>query len=252
MIHIKLFEQFKGNYRYKLVANTEFEILKALKWFSSNFDITNGFINAVANEMSGYNNGTLIKIELVEDHMPQFIEKTQKGYEIEIALFNYDGKILSMDEKWNLDFIHKYMKEDNIDCEIVEVDDKLKESNTYGTSGAEAPYWTMDIDGKEITITTEDVQKYLDENNIPTVEIPVKDIFHLCAHRNKTDKKTLERSERSSLKFPIIVAKIGGKYTMVLDGHHRLLKAENNNIDKIKARVIELSKAPDEYKKMFV
>jgi hypothetical protein len=31
---------------------------------------------------------------------------------------------------------------------------------------------------------------------------------------------------------------------MILDGHHRLLKAINNNIETIKARVLDLSTAP--------
>ena len=92
--------------------------------------------------------------------------------------------------------------------------------------------------------------KYLDKNNIPVVEIPVKDIFNKCAHRDKKDKETLDRSERSDLKFPIIVLKKNGKYHMVLDGHHRLLKAKNNNIDKIKARVFNFEDAPDEFKKV--
>jgi hypothetical protein len=84
------------------------------------------------------------------------------------------------------------------------------------------------------------------------VEIPVKDIFDKCVHKNKIDKETLDKSERSDLKFPIIVLKNKRKYYMILDGHHRLLKAKNNNIAKIKARVFNLEDAPDEYKKVFL
>jgi len=247
--YVKLFENFQErNHRYKLTANTEMDILKGLKWFKGNSDITNGFINAISSDIPGIEDGTLLKYEVVEDHTPQFIKKTKRGYEIEIGLFNYDGKILSMDDKWNLDFIHKYMKTDNINCEIVELNETLQESETYGTSGEKPPSWTV----KGITIKIADVQSYLDKNNIPVVNIPVKDVFHLCAHRNKTDKETLDRSERSSLDYPIIVLKKNGKYHMVLDGHHRLLKARNNNIDKIKARVFNLEDAPDEYKKVFL
>jgi hypothetical protein len=246
--YVKLFENFQErNHRYKLTANTEFDIIKGLKWFVSNSDITNGFVSAVSSDTYGYEDGTKLKYELVEDHIPQFIKKSKiGGYEIEVALFNYDGKILSMDDEWNLDFIHKYMKNDNIKCEIVELNETIQESEIYGSSGEAPPSWTA----KGITIKLTDVQRYLDENNIPVVNIPVKDVFHMCAHRNKTDKKTLDRSERSSLDFPIIVLKKNGKYHMVLDGHHRLLKAKNNNIDKIKARVFNLEDAPDEYKKV--
>lgn len=247
--YVKLFESFQErNHRYKLTANTEFDIIKGLKWFISNSDITSGFVSAVSSNIPGFEDGSLLKYEVVEDHIPQFVKKSERGgYEIEVGLFNYDGKILSMDDKWNLKLIHKYMKTDNINCEIVELNETLQESETYGTSGEEPPYWTT----KGVTIKIADVQSYLDENNIPVVNIPVKDVFHLCAHRNKTEKETLDRSERASLDFPIIVLKINGKYNMVLDGHHRLLKAKNNNIDKIKARVFNLEDAPDEYKKVF-
>ena len=251
-----MFENFQErNHRYKLTANTEFDIIKGLKWFVGNSDITNGFVSAVSSNIPGFEDGSLLKYEVVEDHIPQFIKKSERGgYEIEVGLFNYDGKILSMDDKWNLKLINKYMKTDNINCEIVELNETLQESETYGTSGEEPPSWTE----KGITIKIADVQKYLDKNNIPVVNIPVKDVFNLtifsCAHgikQAKTDKETRDRSERSSLDYPIIVLKKNGKYHMVLDGHHRLLKAKNNNIDKIKARVFNLEDAPDEYKKVF-
>lgn len=117
----------------------------------------------------------------------------------------------------------------------------------YGTSGEHAPSWTSN----NITIELTDIQRYLDEKNIPVKDIPVKDIFHLCTHKNKTDEKTLNRSEKAILDFPIIVLKKNGKYHMVLDGHHRLLKANNNNIDKIKARVFNFEDTPDKFKKVF-
>jgi hypothetical protein len=126
----------------------------------------------------------------------------------------------------------------------------LKEIKNYGTSNEPPPSWTS-RDGK-ITIKIKDVIKYLDENNVPVVEIPVKDIFDKCVHKYKIDKETLDRSERSDLKFPIIVLKNKGKYYMILDGHHRLLKAKNHNIDKIKARVFNLEDAPNEYKEVFL
>jgi len=127
----------------------------------------------------------------------------------------------------------------------------MYKESTLGTSGEEAPSWSMEINDKMVTITFDEVIDYIKKNNIPVTSIPVKDVFKFCAHKNKTDKETLARSERSSLDYPIIVTKMNGKLTMVLDGHHRLLKAENNNIDKIKAQVIDLNDAPSEYQEMF-
>ena len=127
----------------------------------------------------------------------------------------------------------------------------IYKESTLGTSGEEAPSWSMEIDDKMVEITFDEVMDYIKKNNIPVTSIPVKDVFQFCAHKNKTDKETLARSERSSLDYPIIVTKMNGKPTMVLDGHHRLLKAKNNNIDKIKAQVIDLNDAPSEYQEMF-
>lgn len=112
--------------------------------------------------------------------------------------------------------------------------------------------WTKEINGKEVTITIKDVEKYIEKEDIPTTKIPVDDIFDMCIHKNKNDKKTLKRSEQTNLKYPIIIAKdINGEYTMILDGHHRLLKAKNHNKENIKAKVIDLFEAPYKYKKMF-
>ena len=120
---------------------------------------------------------------------------------------------------------------------------RILESKDY-----EETSWT---DGG-VTITIQDVQKYLDEKEVPVIELDVEEIFPMCCHRDKTDKATIERSERSNLDYPIIIAKgLAGNWTMILDGHHRLFKAHNHGIDKIKARVLDLKEAPEEYQKMF-
>ena len=108
--------------------------------------------------------------------------------------------------------------------------------------------------GQERTITIQEVQNYLDKINAPLIEIPVKDIYQMCCHRDKTDPETLARAERSNLDYPIIIAKgEDGRWTMILDGHHRLYKANAHGVEKIKARVLDLSLpgTPEDYKKMF-
>lgn len=124
---------------------------------------------------------------------------------------------------------------------------KANENKNY-----EETSWTAKIDGKEVTVTIQEVQKYLDETKAPTIELLVDDIYDMCVHKDKTDEATLKRSEESNLNYPIIIAKgEGGQWTMILDGHHRLFKAHNNQIDKIKARVLDLKNAPREYKVLF-
>lgn len=110
--------------------------------------------------------------------------------------------------------------------------------------------WIADIDGEEVTITIKEIEDYLIDE--PIIEIPVKEIADMCIHKDKTDIETKERSERANLNFPIIISKnLEGKYNMILDGHHRLLKAINTNQKTIKAKVLDLKQAPEKYKKMF-
>lgn len=118
-----------------------------------------------------------------------------------------------------------------------------------GKSHYDNTSWTMDIDGKEETVTIQEIQDYLKSE--PIVEIPLEDISDMSIHKDKTDEKTIKRSQKSNLDFPIIIAKYNDKYTMILDGHHRLKKANDNNIKTIKAKILNLDKSPDIYKKMF-
>jgi len=110
--------------------------------------------------------------------------------------------------------------------------------------------WTKEIDGKEETITIHDIQEYLKNDDV--VNIKVDDIKHMCIHKNKKDKKTIERSQKADLNYPIIISKgTDGKFKMILDGHHRLKKAIDDSVEFIKAKIIDLRNTPDIYKNMF-
>ena len=110
----------------------------------------------------------------------------------------------------------------------------------------------------EITITMQDVEDKLTELESPVISIPVKDITHLDIHTrhkpNKTPeqvKSTYDRAMRADLKYPIIITKNNGKYDMILDGNHRLHKAVELGDDNIQAKVLDLSKVPDEWLSVF-
>ena len=112
--------------------------------------------------------------------------------------------------------------------------------------------WTTDINGEPITITIHDVEDYLDSVGSPIVEIPVNKIFHMCVHKGKKDPQTIKRSQESDLSYPIIIARNkSGKLSMILDGHHRLLKAKNEGHRYIKSRILDLSNSPIEFQEMF-
>lgn len=116
----------------------------------------------------------------------------------------------------------------------------------------EETYWMDEVDGEEVKVTIHEVQDYLKSVNAPTIEIPVDEIYHMCCHEGKTDKDTIERSERSDLNFPIIIAKgLSGNWSMILDGHHRIFKAHNHGIEKINAIVLDLKKSPKIYQNLF-
>jgi len=104
-----------------------------------------------------------------------------------------------------------------------------------------------DEDGNKVTIS--DIEEYLKDEDV--IDIPVVEIQNMCIHKDKKDKATKTRAMKSDLKFPIIIAKKGSKYTMILDGHHRLLKAMNTKKETIKARILDLDNAPDKYKNLF-
>ena len=40
-----------------------------------------------------------------------------------------------------------------------------------------------------ITITIQEVQKYLDDNKVPTTKLDVEEIFPMCCHKDKTDNQ---------------------------------------------------------------
>jgi len=103
--------------------------------------------------------------------------------------------------------------------------------------------WSND----EITIHFKDVLNYLDKNNIPVQYVDPNSLKHLLI---KTKRDPI-RVENSELKYPIIVVMENGKFTFILDGQHRLVKALKHKLDKVKIRILDLDCAPNDYKKIF-
>jgi hypothetical protein len=108
--------------------------------------------------------------------------------------------------------------------------------------------WTRSIDGKETTITLQDLNDYLDENNVSVEEIDTKSIEDILIETERDPN----RVNSADLSFPIVVSKSNGEFKGILDGQHRVVKSIQNDIPTIKARVLVLDTAPEEYKKMFI
>ena len=129
-----------------------------------------------------------------------------------------------------------------------------EESEEDTHPGYEDTTWS---DG-EVTITMQDVEDKLTELESPVISIPVEDIAHLDIHTrhkpNKTPeqvKSTYDRAMKADLKYPIIITKNSGRYDMILDGNHRLHKAVEQGDNDIQAKVLDLSKVPEEWVSVF-
>jgi len=104
--------------------------------------------------------------------------------------------------------------------------------------------WKNDED--EVTI--EEVINYLGDE---TINI---NVLELSQQLPSLPTKGAERVAAASLEYPIIVVKKDGQYQYVLDGNHRLQKAIDEEIESIKAKILDVSaeaETPERFKKMF-
>jgi len=104
--------------------------------------------------------------------------------------------------------------------------------------------WTAEDDEK---ITLGDVVDYLGDE---TVDINVLEISQQLP---PLPTHGAERVAAASLDYPIIVVKSGGQYTYVLDGNHRLQKAIDQEVETIKAKILDLDnpETPEVFQRMF-
>jgi hypothetical protein len=105
--------------------------------------------------------------------------------------------------------------------------------------------WELE-DGTKVTL--KQIVKFLDDKNIPVIEIPTKEVKHLLIDVERDPK----RVEAANLDFPIIISKYKNEYVSILDGQHRLVKLIENGIEKAKCRFLDLDNCPEEFKKVFI
>ena len=91
--------------------------------------------------------------------------------------------------------------------------------------------WTAEDDEK---ITLGDVVDYLGDE---TVDI---NALELSQQLPVLPTRGAERVAAASLNYPIIVVKSGGQYRYVLDGNHRLQKAIDQEVETVKAKILDL------------
>jgi uncharacterized ParB-like nuclease family protein len=104
--------------------------------------------------------------------------------------------------------------------------------------------WETDAD----KVTIGDVVDYLGDK---TIDI---NVLELSQQLPPLPTRGAERVAAASLEYPIIVVKRDGQYQYVLDGNHRLQKAIDEEIESIKAKILDVSteaKTPERFKRMF-
>ena len=106
-------------------------------------------------------------------------------------------------------------------------------------------YWAKEIGDETIKVTLSDVIDYLDNKDI--IEIDPKKLEKLLIEVDRDPK----RVDKADLDYPVILAESGGEITHILDGQHRIVKAIKNDLDKIKARILNIDESPEEFKKVF-
>lgn len=119
---------------------------------------------------------------------------------------------------------------------------KKFESFTQPPGTGKETFWEVESDGQTIRITLDDIIDLLDNG----FEIDPNSIKHLLID-TKRDKKRINSVD---LNYPIILLKSKGDIVSILDGQHRILKAIEDKVN-IKARVLDLDTAPDEFKMVF-
>jgi len=103
--------------------------------------------------------------------------------------------------------------------------------------------WKNDED--EVTIG--EVVGYLGNK---TVDI---NVLELSQQLPSLPTRGAKRVAAASLEYPIIIVKRDGQYQYVLDGNHRLQKAIDEEVESIKAKILDLDnpETPERFKKMF-
>ena len=104
---------------------------------------------------------------------------------------------------------------------------------------------SWETDDEKVTI--EDVVDYLGNE---TVDV---NVLVLSQQLPPLPTHGAEIVAAASLEYPVIVVKSGGQYRFVLDGNHRLQKAIDEEVESIKAKILDLDnpETPEVFKRMF-
>ena len=103
-------------------------------------------------------------------------------------------------------------------------------------------FWEVEIDGNPTRVTLTDVLDYVDG----VIEVNPNEIEHLLIDVERDPK----RVDAADLSYPIILTKKDGKFTSIIDGQHRVVKAVRDEVP-VKAKFLDLDDAPEKFVKVF-
>ena len=119
---------------------------------------------------------------------------------------------------------------------------KLFESFEQPEGTGNDTFWEVEVDGKAIRVTLTDVMDYLDS----VVEIDPNELKHLLIDT----KRDPIRVDAADLSYPIVLVSSGGKFTSIIDGQHRVVKAIRDEVP-VKAKILNLDESPEKFKMIF-
>lgn len=92
-----------------------------------------------------------------------------------------------------------------------------------------------------------DVVDYLGDETIDV------NVLELSQQLSSLPTQGSKRVAAANLKYPIIVVKSDGQYRYILDGNHRLQKAIDEEVESIKAKILDIDspETPEMFKRMF-
>lgn len=99
----------------------------------------------------------------------------------------------------------------------------------------------------ENTVTLKELLKFT--KDIPVTKMSTKKLMKHALHGDNPEE--MKKVDKTSLKYPVLVL-VGDKGLIkyILDGHHRIQKANKNNFKSVNVKLVKFSELPKEFKKV--
>lgn len=123
---------------------------------------------------------------------------------------------------------------------------------SFGEDHFRSTSWSRKLGKRVITVTIREVLRFLNRRGVEPITVPIRELLPISIHRKGDfSDESHRRALESHLNYPIIVAVKDGRFHMILDGNHRLLKSRILGFETIKVRILDLDRCPKKFKFVF-